>query len=353
MIPHNGDSKTILDVVIFWSDAPIFSINMVRLILSTHRRNVSENADETYYRSLYRIRRVEEEIVRLYPSDRIKSPVHLSIGQESVSVGVCAALAEDDIAFGTYRGHALYLAKGGDLKAMMAELYGKRDGCARGKAGSMHLIDLGAGMMGTSAIVATTIPHAVGYALALKMRREDRIVAVFFGDGAADEGVFHESMNFAALKKLPILFVCENNGYAIYSPVGDRMPADNFCERAESYRIPSARIESGKTTEIRDAAAQAVATIREGAGPQFLECLTARWRDHVGPDEDRMWKYRPDSELDDWIARDDVAATASRLDKARRTAIETDIEQEIADAIAFAEASPYPAMEELDEHVFR
>ena len=316
-------------------------------------KNVAEHTDETFYRSLYRIRRVEEEIVRLYPSDRIKSPVHLSIGQESVSVGVCAALSTNDIVFGTYRGHALYLAKGGDLNSMMAELYGKRDGSARGKAGSMHLIDLGAGMMGTSAIVATTIPHAVGYALAIKMRRENRIVAVFFGDGASDEGVYHESMNFAALKKLPILFVCENNGYAIYSPVRDRMPADNFCERAESYRIPSARIESGKTTEIRDAAAHAAAAIRKGDGPQFLECLTARWRDHVGPEEDRILNYRPDSELDDWIARDDVAATANQIDQTRRSVIEAEVEKEIADAIAFAEASPYPEMGELNEHVFR
>ena len=302
---------------------------------------------------MYRIRRVEEEIVRLYPSDHIKSPVHLSIGQEAVSVGVCAALRHDDIAFGTYRGHALYLAKGGNLNAMMAELYGKRGGSARGKAGSMHLIDIKAGMMGTSAIVATTIPQAVGYALAVKMRKQDRIVVVFFGDGATDEGVFHESLNFAALKELPIFFVCENNGYAIYSPVRDRMPEPNFCERAQSYRISAERVDSGSTTEIRDAAACAITDIRNGGGPKFLECVTARWRDHVGTDEDRVLKYRNDKELDDWIARDDLAATAKRLKPARRKEIENRVEQEIADAISFAEESPYPAAEELNEYVFR
>ncbi len=311
------------------------------------------NSNEALYTSLYRIRRVEEEIIRLYPSDRIKSPVHLSIGQEAISVGVCAALKPDDVAFGTYRGHALYLAKGGDLKAMMAELYGKRNGSARGKAGSMHLIDIKAGMMGTSAIVATTIPQAVGYALAIRMRKQNRIVVVFFGDGAADEGVFHESLNFAALKELPIFFICENNGYAIYSPVRDRMPEANFCERAQSYRIPAERIESGCTLEIHAAAANAVETIRNGEGPKFLECVTARWRDHVGPDEDRIWKYRPDKELDDWIARDDVAVMAKRLKPTRRHEIEDEVEREIADAITFAEDSPYPAEEELYKNVFR
>src|SRR5262249_37388921 len=184
---------------------------------------------ERFYRSLYRIRRTEQEIARVYPTDKVESPVHLSLGQESAAVGVCAALRPTDIVFATYRGHAAYLAKGGDLDAMVAELYGKANGCAGGKAGSMHLIDVGAGMMGTSAVVATTIAQAVGYALAEKMRRRDTVVVSFFGDGALDEGVFHESINFAALKKLPVLFVCENNGYAIFSRVRDRVPDDNFC----------------------------------------------------------------------------------------------------------------------------
>lgn len=308
---------------------------------------------ETLFRSLYLIRRTEEEIVRLYPTDKIKSPIHLSIGQEAVSVGVCAALRPSDVVFGTYRGHALYLAKGGDLRAMIAELYGKADGAARGKAGSMHLIDRTAGMMGTSAVVGTTIPQAVGYALAMKMQGRDVVVAVFFGDGATDEGVFHESMNFAALKKLPVLFICENNGYAIYSPVADRMPEANFCERAESYRIPATRIESGETLEIHAAARRALADIRDGSGPRFIECLTCRWRDHVGPDEDRVWDYRPDAELDDWIARDEVRRMGERLPDAWRRKIEQEVEAEIAAAIDFAERSPFPADDELYTHVYR
>jgi TPP-dependent pyruvate/acetoin dehydrogenase alpha subunit len=152
---------------------------------------------EQMFRSLYRIRMIEEEIAKIYPSDKIKSPVHLSIGQESVSVGVCLALQPQDVVFGSYRGHAMYLAKGGDLKGMIAELYGKITGCAGGKGGSMHLIDKDKGVMGTSAIVGTTIPVSVGYALGLKYRGLDAIVASFFGDGAVDEGAFHEGINFA------------------------------------------------------------------------------------------------------------------------------------------------------------
>src|SRR5262252_1271798 len=178
------------------------------------------------YLSLYRIRRVEQEVARVYPTDCIKSPVHLSIGQEAVSVGVCRALQPQDVVFGTYRGHALYLAKGGDLRAMIAELYGKATGCAKGKGGSMHLIDVAAGVFGASAVVGTTIPHAVGYAYALRLRREDRVVLCVFGDGAVDEGVFYESLNFAALKRLPVLFACENNAYAIHTHqrLRQRMP---------------------------------------------------------------------------------------------------------------------------------
>jgi 2-oxoisovalerate dehydrogenase E1 component len=304
------------------------------------------------YRSLYRIRRVEEKIIEVYPTDKVKSPVHLSIGQESVSVGVCAALLPDDIVFGTYRGHALYLAKGGDLKRMIAELYGKVDGAARGKAGSMHLVDMSVHMMGTSAIVATTIPQAVGYAFALKVRKAKQIVACFFGEGAMDEGVCYESLNFAALRKLPVLFICENNHYAIYSHIRDRMPHPDPCERAGVFRIPNERIDHGDTLRIRDTAQRAVAKVRAGEGPQFIECMTYRWRDHVGPDEDRKWKYRPDEELDAWIRRDELERLGQMLEVSERRNIEAAAEAEIAEAFAYAEASAFPGPEELATNVF-
>ncbi len=298
--------------------------------------------EQRVYRSLYRIRRVEEEIVRLYPTDRIKSPVHLSIGQEAVSVGVCEALAANDVVFGTYRSHALYLAKGGDLRRMIAELYGKATGCAGGKGGSMHLIDLGAGVLGASAVVATTIPQAVGYAYALRLRREPALVASVFGDGAVEEGAFHESMNFAALHRLPVLFVCENNRYAIHSHLRDRQAIPSIADFARGYGMPSERITDGDVRAILDAARRAVDAIRRGEGPRFLECLTYRWREHVGPGEDFDAGYRAHAEAAPWMEHDPVAREGAQLAPAERQAIEAEVEAEIAAALAFAEQSPVP-----------
>ena len=204
------------------------------------------------YRSLLRIRRVEEEVARVYATDVIKSPVHLSIGQEAVSVGVCDALRPDDTVFGTYRGHAMYLAKGGDMAAMVAELYGKVGGCTRGKGGSMHLIDTECGVMGTSAVVGTTIANAAGYAYANKLRRTDAVVACFFGDGATEEGVFAETLNFAVLKRLPVLFVCENNGYAIHTAQSKRQGLPDICARATAYGMPATRLDGNDVFALRD-----------------------------------------------------------------------------------------------------
>jgi TPP-dependent pyruvate/acetoin dehydrogenase alpha subunit len=308
---------------------------------------------ERLYRQLHRIRRVEEEIIRVYPTDKIKSPVHLSIGQEAVAVGVCDHLRPSDILYGTYRGHAIYLAKGGDLDRMMAELYGKDDGLAGGKAGSMHLGDVGAGMIGTSAIVGTTLPLSLGHAFALKQRKSSSIVCVFFGEGAMDEGVFHETANFAALKKLPILFVCENNHYAIYSHVKDRMPAVNICERAGAYRIPARRIAGGDIFAIHEAAAEAIAAVRAGGGPRFLECETHRWRDHVGPGDDLHIGYRTAANLQAWMDNDQNARLGALLGEAAKNRIDGEVEAELERAIAFAEKSPFPAAEAMYAHVFK
>jgi len=303
------------------------------------------------YRSLYRVRRVEEEIARLYPTDRIKSPVHLSIGQEAVSVGVCEALAAGDVVFGTYRSHALYLAKGGDLRRMIAELYGKATGCTRGKGGSMHLIDPAAGVMGASAVVATTIPQAVGYAYAEKLRRRPTVVTSFFGDGAVEEGAFHESVNFAQLKRLPVLFVCENNRYAIHTHQRDRQAMESIAAFARAYGLFAERIEDGALAAIHDAACRAVAAIRARMGPRFLECLTYRWREHVGPGEDFAAGYRTRTEAEPWMAGDEVARAGARLDATERRRIEAEVEAEIADAFEFAERSPLPAAADLYAHV--
>lgn len=316
------------------------------------RMMLAEEDLERCYAQLLRIRRVEEEIIRLYPTDKIKSPVHLSIGQEAVAVAICDQLKQEDALFATYRGHAAYLAKGGDLKRMWAELYGKETGCGRGKAGSMHLVDPSVNMMGTSAIVASGIPDAVGYALALKMRKEERIVTCFFGEGATDEGATHESVNFAALHQLPILFACENNEYAIYSHVGARMAGYGLCERFRTYGIPCEKEESGEFLNMYEVAGRAIADIRQGFGPRFIEIKTSRWRDHVGPGEDRQYGYRSDEALDEAIAADQVAHIGEMIGKGKRREITDKTETEIAEAVAFAEESPFPAEKEVFDHVF-
>jgi len=302
---------------------------------------------ERLYRSLYRIRRVEEEIARIYPTDRIKSPVHLSIGQEAVSVGVCEALRPGDVVFGTYRGHALYLAKGGDLRAMVAELFGKATGCARGKGGSMHLIDPEAGMMGASAVVGSTIPNAVGYAYALKLRRADAIVASFFGDGATEEGVFAESLNFAVLKRLPILFICENNQYAIHTHQRLRQGCPDICARARAFGLPVERIENNDLMHLYERCRNILPSIRAGQGPSFLEVMTYRWQEHVGPNTDYQLGYRTEEEARPWIESDQLRRLAEFVPADRRARIEHDVELEIADALVFAEDSPLPAADEL------
>ncbi len=310
--------------------------------------------NERLYRSAYRIRRVEEEIARIYPTDKIKSPVHLSIGQEAASVGVCEALRPEDVVFGTYRGHALYLAKGGDLRKMLAELYGKATGCAKGKGGSMHLIDVAAGMMGTSAVVGTTIPHAVGYAYAMHLRRSNVITAAFFGDGAVDEGVFHESINFAALKKLPMLFICENNFYSIHSRQLDRQPLANIVERARANGVPAERVEDGDVLKIHAKVQSAVDEIRRtGAGPWFFECMVYRWKEHVGPHDDFDKGYRSREEAETWFRSDPVRRLGALLAPDVRAGIEAEVDAEIRDAFAFAEASPFPDGSELHTDMFK
>jgi TPP-dependent pyruvate/acetoin dehydrogenase alpha subunit len=310
---------------------------------------------ERLYRSVYRIRRVEEEIARIYPTDKIKSPVHLSIGQEAVSVGVCAALAAHDVVFGTYRGHALYLAKYGDLRRMLAELFGKVDGCARGKGGSMHLIDTRAGVMGMSAVVGTTIANAVGYAYALTYRRPpgSPVVASFFGDGATEEGVFAESLNFAALKRLPILFVCENNQYAIHTHQSRRQATADICGRARAHGVPAERFADDDVERLAQRSTKVVAGLRAGEGPWFFEVPTYRWQEHVGPGSDFNLGYRTEDEARPWIERDAVCRLAGQIDPARREQIEAEIEDEVRAALEFAEASPFPEPAELYADVFK
>jgi TPP-dependent pyruvate/acetoin dehydrogenase alpha subunit len=308
---------------------------------------------ERIYRSLRLIRRVEEEVARIYPSDRIKSPVHLSIGQEAIAVGVCDTLREGDVVSGTYRGHAAYLAKGGDVRAMFAELYGKEDGCARGKGGSMHMIDMTHGVLGNSAVVGSTVPIAMGYAFALKRQGAPNVVAAFFGDGATEEGVFWESLNFAVLHRLPILFVCENNGLAIHTPLAKRWAVPDLLPKVEAFGMPVDRVPDGDVFAIREKTAAAIGPMRTGdAGPAFIECRTYRWKEHVGPGEDYDAGYRMLADKRPWVENDQVARVGGMLDDAVRARADAEIERRIAEAVAFAESSPFPEAEELFADVY-
>jgi TPP-dependent pyruvate/acetoin dehydrogenase alpha subunit len=270
-----------------------------------------------------------------------------------VSVGVCEALLPHDIVFGTYRGHALYLAKGGDLAAMIAELYGKASGCTRGKGGSMHLIDPEAGVMGMSAVVGTTIANAAGYAYALRCRRSDAVVVSFFGDGATEEGVFAESLNFAVLKKLPILFVCENNSYAIHTHQRLRQGKPDIRGRAEAFGLPAELLDGNDLLGLIERSREVVSRVRSGEGPQFLEVSTYRWREHVGPNTDFNLGYRSEAECQPFVNSDPVRRLAERMPPRERVCIEDEVEEEIADAFAFAEASPFPDPAELMTDIFQ
>jgi len=303
------------------------------------------NDKNELYRRLFRsallIRLIEERVIELYPSDRIQSPVHLSIGQEAVAVGVCDALRPDDLVFATYRSHAFYVAKGGSLNAMFAELYGRMGGVSKGKAGSMHLSAPEVGLMGSSAVVASTIPHAVGAAHSFKRRGVSKIAVAVFGDGATEEGVYHESLNFAALMKVPVLFICEDNGLAVHSFRPFRQ-SYNLRQHAAAFGIESRRLEEGwDLLEVRQATLEAAAAVRSGK-PFVLEIATARYKEHVGTGEDFHFGYRTSKEIDAWKTHDPLI-----LDQQLVAELRPELEREIATAVAFAESSPVPAKTEL------
>jgi len=310
--------------------------------------------EQRLLREMIRIRTIEQTIADLYPEGEMRTPTHFSIGQEAVAVGVCAALRRDDVVYSGHRCHAHYLAKGGDLAGMVAELYGRETGCARGRGGSVHLNDPDAGFIAASAILGQTMAAAVGSALAFRMDGLDRVAVTFFGDGTVEEGIFHESLNFAVVKRLPVLFACENNGYSTHTRLGVRQPANvSIHARAASYGMPSACVDGNDVFAVSSAAREAVERARRGEGPSFLECITYRWREHVGPLWDYDKGYRTKAEVDEWIARCPVKRATERLvaegtcsadDVAR---MERGCQDEVDRAVAAAKAAPFPAVQDL------
>ena len=287
---------------------------------------------------------VEEKIIELYPSDRIQSPVHLSIGQEAVAVGVCDQLSDNDLLFNNYRGHAYYLAKGGDLAEFFAELYGKKTGISQGKAGSMHLSYPDKGVMGASAVVGSTISHAVGAALAGKIRGSNNVYLTVFGDGATEQGVYHESLNFAALHGLNVLFLCENNGLAVHSHLAERQAYDAR-RHAESYGIDYCFVHEGYDfMAVSAASKEVVQKVKKNNRPAVLEIKTCRYKEHVGPGDDFDFRYRSSADVDNWKKLDPLCREQYRELIEELSAI---INIEIEEAVKSAENAPLPTKEDL------
>lgn len=294
-----------------------------------------------FYQAM-RIRLVEEKIIKLYPSDLIQSPVHLSIGQESIAVGICSNLNLDDWIFINYRGHAFYLAKGGPLPEFFAELMGKKSGQSKGKAGSMHLASPREGVMGASAVVGSTISHAVGAALVSKIKNEKKIFVANFGDGAMEQGVFHESLNFASLYKVPVLFLCEDNNLAVHSPRYERQAFD-LKTIVSSYDIPFYEIENGfDFLKVQEQSKLAIDQVRNSRKPVFLKIKTARYKEHVGPNEDFIFGYRDEKEIKKWKDLDPLI-----YDKKLYNEFFNEINNEIEDAVKFGLNAPFPGMDDL------
>jgi TPP-dependent pyruvate/acetoin dehydrogenase alpha subunit len=305
--------------------------------------NDNLDALRSLYRAMRRIRTTEERLATRYSEQEIRCPMHLCIGQEAIAVGVSKHLTSEDGVFSNHRAHGHYLAKGGSLRTMLAELYGRETGCCGGRGGSMHLIDLDAGFMGATPIVGGTIPLTVGLAWSFKLRAEPRISVCFFGDGAFEEGVMHESMNFAALHKLPVLFICENNDFSVYTRLQDRQPRRDIWQVAAAQGLTAHAGDGNDVLAVDRMAGEAIARLRRGDGPQFLEFRTYRWLEHCGPNYDNDLGYRTMEEVRAGEADCPLKRISVYLDEASMKRIDSEIEEEVTAAFEWARSSPMPS----------
>lgn len=310
------------------------------------------------YQEMARIRLIEEAIADHYSEGEMRCPVHLSIGQEAIAVGVCAALSQTDKVYSTHRSHAHYLAKGGDLYRMLAEIYGKSTGCIGGRGGSMHLMDISVGMVASVPIVASSIPLAVGSALAAKRSGSEDVTVVFIGDASVEEGAFHESANFAALYELPVIFVCENNLYSVYTPLHQRQPDRPLSDLAEAHGVFSQQGNGNDAEGVHEVTAAAVQRARDGGGPSFLLFDTYRWLEHCGPNYDNDIGYRTEDEYLEWAAGCPVTSLERKL--IGEGALSEDdvsdfaagVTEEITAAMQQAKDAPLPTPEDAWHHVY-
>jgi pyruvate dehydrogenase E1 component alpha subunit len=301
------------------------------------------------------IRFFEEKVFDLYAQNLVSGTIHLYLGEEAVAVGVCSILRKDDYITSTHRGHGHCIAKGAELKRTMAEILGKKTGYCKGKGGSMHIADFSIGMLGATAVVGAGLPIAVGAGLSAKLRKTDQVVACFFGEGASNQGTFHESINMASTWKLPVIFVCENNLYAMGTRQSTVMAIENVADRAVAYGIPGVVVDGNDVLAVYEATQRAVERARKGEGPTLIECKTYRHKGHSRVDPA---KYRPKEEVEEWLAKDPIKRFKEKLlqtntlTESEIQQIEKEVSDEIEEAVKFAMESPYPAPEEALEDVY-
>jgi len=307
------------------------------------------------YRKMLEIRSFEEKVFELYGQNLVPGTIHLYAGEEAVAVGVCSCLRKDDYITSTHRGHGHCIAKGAELKRTMAEILGKKTGYCKGKGGSMHIADFAVGMLGATAVVGAGLPIAVGAALSAKLRKTDQVAACFFGEGASNQGTFHESINMASAWTLPVIFVCENNLYAMGTRQSRIMNLEDVADRAAAYGIPGVKVDGNDVLAVFEASQKAVDRARRADGPTLVECKTYRRRGHSRADPA---KYRPKDEVEQWLARDplrrfkEVLLQNSLFSEAELRGVEEKVAVDIEEAVKFALQSPYPAPEEALEDVY-
>jgi pyruvate dehydrogenase E1 component alpha subunit len=320
--------------------------------------NLSREQMLNLYRKMVTIRLFEEKIIDLYARGFIPGLAHLYIGEEAVAAGVCASLRKDDYITSTHRGHGHVIAKGAELKYMMAELFGKKTGYCKGKGGSMHIADIDIGVLGANGIAGGGIPIAVGAALSSKMRKTDQVTACFFGDGASNNGVFHEGLNFASVHRLPVVFVCENNLYGISVSQKQHQSIQDISIRAVAYNMPGMSINGNDVCAVYEASSKSIQRARAGEGPTLIECKTYRWRGHHEGDPNQGKRYRTMDEVKEWMEKCPIIRLEEKmlgekiLSKAKMNKIREEIKIEIEEAEKFANQSPFPDAKDIYEDVF-
>jgi TPP-dependent pyruvate/acetoin dehydrogenase alpha subunit len=315
------------------------------------------NFSELLYK-LYKIRITDEMLAEIYDKDEIKCPMHLSTGSEAVSVGICSALEKSDFVIGGHRSHGVYLAKNGSLDQFMSELFGKANGCSGGRGGSMHLISPENGVLGTTPILGATIPIGVGSGLASKIKSDESITAIFFGDGATDEGVFYESLNLAALYELPVIFVCENNGYSIFQEQKDRTKLDNISTRGEAFGVPGFVVDGNDVMSVFEITKKILPMVRLGK-PILLECKTNRWRQHVGAKYDFEIGFGTKKDLENVIEnRDPIKILTTHvlsnnlMKEAEILKISKMVQNEVTESLEYARKSEFPQLSSFYDFEF-